>query len=187
MANPNRSQRKNPPAKNKPGSGARLFWTPRNIVIVVLAVIIVSGLVYNFFLRRSEPRFVKQGEVIFMHSGTKSEIKKIDVEVAATPAAQTQGLMFRSHMDDSQGMLFIFPVSEKHAFWMKNTLIPLDIIFIDSQGQIDTVYRNTVPLSERSLPSRRNVQFVVEVNGGFCDKYGIKERDLISYQVMNNK
>ena len=157
----------------------------RNVVIVGLVVVIVCILVYNLYIRRGEPQFVKQGEVTFIRSSDRAEIKKIDVEVASTPQTQTQGLMFRTHMEDTQGMLFLFPEATKHAFWMKNTMIPLDIVFIEPKGQIDTIYRKTTPLSERSLPSRKNIQFVAEVNGGLCDKMGVKEGDLISYQVLN--
>ena len=173
--------------KKKPVQSKKPFWTPRNIVIIILSFVIIAGLIYNFFIRKKEPQFVKQGEVTFMHYGTKEPIRKIDVEVASTGAQREQGLMYRSYMADSLGMLFIFPDAQRHAFWMKNTLIPLDIAFIDSKGQIDTIYRNATPLSERSLPARRNVQFVVETNGGFCDKNGIKEGDLISYQIINSK
>ena len=174
------------PANKKNGSAKAVKPIKyRNIVIVALVVIASCVLVYNLYIRKGEPQFVKQGEVSFLHSGNNAEIKKIDVEVASTPQTQTTGLMYRKHMEDTQGMLFLFPESTKHAFWMKNTLMPLDIIFIEPQGQIDTIYRNTTPLSERSLPSRKNVQFVVEVNAGFCDKNQIKEGDLISYKVLN--
>jgi len=182
----NKPGKKTIPANRKNGTTKTIPGIRyRNIVIVALVVVASCVLVYNLYIRKGEPQFVKQGEVTFMHSGSKAEIKKIDVEVASTPQTQTQGLMFRTHLEDTQGMLFLFPEATKHAFWMKNTLIPLDIIFIEPKGQIDTIYRNTTPLSERSLPSRKSIQFVVEVNGGFCDKNAIKEGDLINYQVLN--
>ena len=187
MSKQNKSKAGKQNLNNSANLPVKSFWNPRNIVIAVLVVVIIAGLVYNFFIRKTEPQFVKQGEVTFINNGTKAAIRKIDVELAITPDKQAQGLMYRSHMADSLGMLFIMPSVSKHAFWMKNTLIPLDIAFIDSIGRIDTIYRDAAPLSERSLPSRRRVQFVIEVNSGFCNKNGIKEGDLISYRVMNYK
>src|SRR5205085_10384280 len=154
-----KSNKKSDPVNRKNGT-AKIGTAHkyRNIVIIALVVIAACILVYNLYIRRGEPKFIKQGEVTFISSRNNAEIKKIDVEVASTPQTQTQGLMFRTHMEDAQGMLFLFPESSKHSFWMKNTLIPLDIIFIEPKGQIDTIYRNTTPLSERSLPSRKSIQ-----------------------------
>lgn len=149
----------------------------------MLVLVIALGAYLLFFKNPSEPKFVKQGDVTFFKNGTKAVIKKIDVEVANDPTTRTVGLMNRSKMEESNGMLFIFEYPDIHKFWMKNTLIPLDITFVDSLGFIDTIYRKTEPLSERTLPSRRKVQFVVETNGGFSDKFNIKEGDLISFNV----
>jgi len=149
-------------------------------------VILLSGfLIYYFVFRNSEPKFVKEGEVKFLKAVDKSLVKQIDVEVVTGIEEQKQGLMHRSQMEENNGMLFVYPNQSRLSFWMKNTLIPLDIIFIDSKGVIDTIYRKTTPHSETSLPARRNVQFVLEVNGGFSDRFGIKEGDLIEYQIIS--
>ena len=149
----------------------------------MLVLVIALGAYLLFFKNPSEPKFVKQGEVTFFKNGSKAMIKKIDVEVANDPTTRTVGLMNRSKMEESNGKLFIFEYPDIHKIWMKNTLIPLDITFVDSLGVIDTIYRKAEPLSERTLPSRRKVQFVVETNGGFSDKFNIKEGDLISFDV----
>ena len=91
--------------------------------------------------------------------------------------------MYRSKMDEDNGMLFIFEKDEMQSFWMKNTIIPLDILFIDSKGVIYTIHSNTVPYSEKPIPSKGKSQFVVEVNGGYCSRHGIKEGDLIEYKL----
>ena len=172
--------------KTKPGQKfvPKQVWNKKTGSLISMLVIVVAlGAYLLFFKSPSEPKFVKQGEVTFFKSGTKAVIKKIDVEVANNPATRTQGLMYRSKMDELNGMLFIFESPDIHKFWMKNTIIPLDIAFVDTLGVIDTIYRKTEPFSERSLPSRRKVQFVVETNGGFSDKYNIKEGDLISFDV----
>ncbi len=170
------NQGQKPPAKQA--------WSKKTAYIISMLVIVVAlGAYLLFFKKPSEPQFVKQGEVTFYKSGTKEVLKKIDVEVDNNPTTRTVGLMNRSKMDELNGMLFIFESPDIHRFWMKNTIIPLDITFIDSLGVIDTIYRKTEPLSEKNLPSRRKVQFVVETNGGFSDRNNIKEGDLVAFNT----
>lgn len=164
---------------------AKSFWSLKNTIILSVSVLIVASLVYYFFIRKTEPHFVKGGELTFIKAADKAPLKKIDIEVAITPESQVQGMMYRTHNEEADGMLFIMAESGMHKFWMKDTYIPLDIAFVDSIGVIDTIYRNAKPLSERSLPSRRRVQYVVETNGGFSDKFGIKEGDLMSFKLVN--
>lgn len=159
----------------------------KKYIVYVAAIILIIAAVYFLFIKKnsSEPQWVKNGEVTFINAQTRQVLAKIDVEAAITPAKRQQGLMFRSHMDENKGMLFIFEHEDFQSFWMKNTLIPLDIIFINSKGVINTIHKNTVPYSEKSLPSKARSQFVVEVNAGFCNKYGINEGDLIEYKLFN--
>ena len=125
--------------------------------------------------------FVKQGEVYFQDS-SKKFIKEIDVEIADNEEKRHIGLMFRDKMEENQGMLFIFPTEEQQAFYMKNTIIPLDIIFINSKKQIVKIHKYTTPYSEKDLLSGKPVLYVVEVNAGFTDKYNIKEGDYIDWR-----
>src|SRR3989344_2335385 len=74
--------------------------------------------------------------------------KTFEVEIADTSLERAQGLMFRAELKEYQGMLFIFPISEKHSFWMKNTFIPLDIIWIDENFEIVYIYENAQPCKE---------------------------------------
>ncbi len=128
-----------------------------------------------------EPQFVNQGELGFYRNG--KEIKKIDIEVADNEKKRMQGLMYRKSMDDGKGMLFIFQNSELQSFWMKNTLIPLDIMYVSEDKEIVKIYKNTTPLSEKSLPSGKKAKYVVEVAGGFCDRYGVTEGDKIDFTL----
>ncbi len=146
-------------------------------------IVIAAAAVYYFLIRKTEPQFENDGELTFLSSATRQPLKKINIEAAITPEQQVQGMMYRTHDDESDGMLFIMPESGMHKFWMKNTYIPLDIAFVDSLGVIDTIYRNAKPLSEQSLPSRRRIQYVVETNGGFSSKFGVKEGDLMSFKL----
>lgn len=129
----------------------------------------------------SKIQFKKQGEVYFQDSA-KTLIKKIDVEIAETDETRHLGLMYRENMQEDQGMLFIFPVEEYQSFYMKNTIMPLDIMFVNSKKQIVKIHKNTTPYSEKSLPSFNPAVYVVEVNAGFSDKFGIKEGSYIDWR-----
>jgi len=128
-----------------------------------------------------EPRFTKEGELTFLSKTGRKKIIKIDIEIADNDYERTQGLMHRQILPDNAGMLFIFERSEPRSFWMRNTYIPLDIIFADGNRQIVTIQKNTKPLSYAQIPSKRNSKYVVEVNAGFCNKYGIAVGDYISF------
>jgi len=125
--------------------------------------------------------FKKQGEVFFQDS-LKNLIKKVDVEIADSDAARHLGLMFREGMQEGEGMLFIFPKEEVQSFYMKNTVLPLDIIFVNASKKIVKIHSNTEPFSEKSLPSVKPALYVVEVNAGFTTKFGIKEGSQIDWR-----
>ncbi|MEL6264943.1 MAG: DUF192 domain-containing protein [Pseudomonadota bacterium] len=95
------------------------------------------------------------------------------VELALTPEEQARGLMFRQSMPADAGMLFVFDTPRQASFWMKNTFIPLDIIFVDGEGRVLNVAANTVPFSEASVLSEGIASAVLEVNAGQARKHGI--------------
>lgn len=161
------------------------FFSQRNVIIIVLVLAVITASYFLFFKTKlsNEPQWVKEGEVTFLNKDTKQQLAKIEVEVANNPTDRMQGLMYRSEMDENNGMLFIFDNMEMQSFWMKNTIISLDILFIDNKGVINTIHRNTTPYSEASLPSKLQSQFVVEVNAGYCKKHNINEGDLIEYKI----
>ena len=132
----------------------------------------------------TEPQFKKEGELVFLDKETKREIKKIDIEIAEKSLERQQGLMYRKSMPDSVGMLFIFEREELQSFWMKDTYISLDILYVSEENEILTIYRNTKPHSEESLYSYKNSKYVVEVIGGFCDNYKIEEGDFIRFEEL---
>jgi len=98
---------------------------------------------------------------------------RVALEVAATPEAQRQGLMYRTSLPDDHGMLFLFPADADHEFWMKNTLIPLDMLFITADGRIAGIRENTTPLSTVPLGIGRPSRHVLEVPGGYAARRGI--------------
>lgn len=128
-----------------------------------------------------EPQFKKEGELEFLKKDEKTVISKIDIEIADNTPERMQGLMYRKLMDENKGMLFLFQEYEQQGFYMRNTIIPLDIIFLDSSKQIIKIHKNTIPFSETTLPSGKPSMYVVEVNAGYTDKYGIKDGDKIKF------
>jgi len=127
------------------------------------------------------PAFRKDAELVFV-SAKGVTLARIDVEIAERATDRMRGLMFREQMDESQGMLFVFPVEEPLSFWMKDTPLPLDIIFLGADRTIVTIRENTVPFSETSVPSDRPAQYVVEVNAGFAARHRLAPGDRVFWQ-----
>ena len=100
---------------------------------------------------------------------------RFTVEVADDRDERAQGLMHRESMPSSAGMLFVYEQPRTARFWMKNTLIPLDIIFADKTGTVRRVHHNAVPLSEKLIPGGSGIQYVLEINGGMAEALNISE------------
>ena len=115
-------------------------------------------------------------------SGDKSHV--FQVEVMKTPEGRAKGLMFRQHMADDRGMLFDFEREEPVAMWMRNTYIPLDMLFIRANGVVHRVHERAQPLDETTIPAGAPVRFVLELNGGTAAKLGIKAGDRIRHPLM---
>ena len=98
---------------------------------------------------------------------------KFNVEVADTPEARAEGLMFRESMPASSGMLFVYERPEHATFWMKNTLIPLDMIFFDFKGQVTSIHRDAIPHDTSLIDGGREVTAALEVNAGVASRLGI--------------
>jgi uncharacterized protein len=105
----------------------------------------------------------------------------VAVEVASTGPQREVGLMFRKHLDDNAGMIFVFPNEAPRNFWMHNTPIPLDMIFADAKGVVTGIVANAEPFSDKLLGVEGNSEYVLEVNGGFCAKNGIKPGDKMNF------
>lgn len=105
----------------------------------------------------------------------------VRVELATTPAERELGLMYRNHLNADAGMLFIFPAPDHLTFWMRNTEIPLDMIFADSSGRIVGVVANAEPYSDDSLGPKADARYVLEVNGGFCAAHHVSEGDRMRF------
>jgi len=106
------------------------------------------------------------------------------VEIADTPEKRNQGLMYRENLDEDRGMLFIFEKEEIYSFWMKNTLIPLDIIWLNENKEVVFIVKNAQPCEEENCPSikpDKEARYVLEINAGLVDKIGLKTGNYLTF------
>ena len=169
------------------------------VIVVILALIIIISSLVIFVnpvkknIRKPvtnmseqpvavpKPVFRKDGELRFIDSKTNDILATINIEVADSDAEREQGLMYRESMAENEGMLFLMGAEALQSFWMKNTIISLDILYADSDRRIVSIHKNCKPYSLDQIPSGQPASYVVEVNAGYCDKYGIEPGDLISF------
>ena len=118
---------------------------------------------------------------------SKGGVHVFTVEIADTEAAREKGLMYRKSLPPGQGMLFDFHSDQPVRFWMKNTYIPLDMIFIRSDGRILNIAENTTPMSENEVPSAGPVQAVLEVRGGTARELGIAPGDRVANPIFRSR
>jgi uncharacterized membrane protein (UPF0127 family) len=126
-------------------------------------------------------------ELQTLEIASKTGVHAFQVEMAITPEEKEHGLMFRRELPEGQGMLFDFQFDQNVAFWMKNTYIPLDMLFIRADGRILRIAENTEPLSERNIPSGGPVRAVLEVIGGTAKKLGISPGDRVGGSIFNSR
>ena len=107
------------------------------------------------------------------------------VEIADDPAERTQGLMHRESLPASRGMLFLYEGPHHASFWMRNTLIPLDMIFVDPAGRVTRVHENAVPLDETPIDGGPGVLAVLEINGGLAGRLGIDEGSELRHPALD--
>jgi uncharacterized protein len=117
---------------------------------------------------------------------TASGRHKFTVEVATTPAQLEQGLMFRRHLAADAGMIFDFGTPTMAAMWMKNTLIPLDMLFVDAKGRIVNIHERAVPGSLEPIGATAPVRAVIELNGGTAARLAIKPGDPVIFPMFGD-
>lgn len=121
-----------------------------------------------------EPLFVQEGVLEFHSPGNApASLLRLNIEIAQDQLERTEGLMWRKKMGENEGMLFVFDFEEPQSFWMRNTYIPLDIIYINEKFEVVTVLRDVPVLNDVSRPSVKPAKYVVEVNAGIAEKHAI--------------
>ena len=124
-------------------------------------------------------------DLLYIKKSDKSKVS-LNVEIADTHYKREKGLMRRQYMPKNNGMLFVFDNKDIVNFWMKDTYIPLDILFITEKGVISKIVKNTTPLSLESISSDVRVIAVLEINAMLSDELLIKENDIVIHPYFNN-
>jgi uncharacterized membrane protein (UPF0127 family) len=118
---------------------------------------------------------------------TASGDHSFNIEVMVTNQERALGLMFRRSLPENSGMLFIYDPPQPATMWMKNTLIPLDMVFISADGRVHRIEENAEPFSEALIPSDGDIVAVLELNGGEADKIGLTRGDKVIYPGLARK
>jgi uncharacterized protein len=142
--------------------------------VVVIVAFILTG------VTTPAARALETFPVASLTIETKAGAQKISVEVATTPKQYAQGLMYRREMASDAGMVFVYQRAGKVSMWMKNTLIPLDMVFIDDSGKITKIVERTTPMSLDIISSGGPVRGVLELNGGTTSRLGVKAGDRVT-------
>ena len=132
-----------------------------------------------------EVSFTKEGELTLKKATNDSIVATLDIEFANTEYETQTGLMYRRAMQDDRGMLFIFENEIRRSFYMKNTEFALDIIFVNSDHEIVSIQKNTKPFDKSSLPSDAPAKYVLEINAGLSDQWGLEVGDLIEFSKLS--
>lgn len=121
-----------------------------------------------------EPKFRHEGFLAVRDSSSGDTLAQFAIEFADSPEEIMYGMMYRKSMADSMGMLFLMPEERPQSFYMKNTYVSLDIIYINRAQRIVSIQARAEPLSERSLPSGKPAAYVLEIRGGLAEERGIR-------------
>jgi uncharacterized membrane protein (UPF0127 family) len=146
-------------------------------VVRIFSAFFLAALITGAVSCRAQPRVV-----IATQSGKELAVT---VEVADTPAKRELGLQFRRQLDEDGGMIFLFPSESELSFWMKNTPVSLDIIFINAGRKIVGIAPRTIPFSTDSLSVQSPSRFVLEVNGGFAERHGVTVGDAVRFEGIS--
>lgn len=150
------------------------------MLLRILSIVLISALLsaQNYETSDLDEAFQRTTLVI---SSSANACYVFDVYVASNQAQQRRGLMFVRNLPDFTGMLFIYDRPARLSMWMKNTYIPLDILFISTTGDIANIVRDTVPLSLDSIAAIEPVNFVLELNAGVTEKLGIDDNSQVIF------
>lgn len=148
----------------------------KTIIRIIIGIVVLAFIVTSFLsCSRSSTKKLK------IQKANSKENLVLKVEIADDDQERMRGLMFRKEMGEKEGMLFIFDHDSAVPFWMKNTYLALDIIFISSQKEIVDIIQNAQPLSEELIRPNAPYRWALEVNGGFAKKYNIETGDRVMF------
>lgn len=157
----------------------------------IVTIVVGTGLFYSSCTETQkknkvltkEIKFTKEGEITLKKRVSDSILAELDLEIAETDYETQTGLMYRHSMNDKQAMLFIFKEEELRSFYMKNTEFALDIIFINSKKEIVSIKKNAKPFDKTSLSFNAPAMYVLEINAGLSDTWGLEIGDVLEWTV----
>lgn len=149
-------------------------------ILIFTMVMLLSVLPRSFAWAERDIQALQETCAPFVIHKENGDMINLSLELAISPEASARGLMFREVLAPEGGMIFVFPAPQPASFWMKNTLIPLDMLFVAGDGTIMHIHENAVPLSLESVSSPYVVSYVVELNGGTAKRLGIKRGDYLT-------
>jgi len=154
------------------------------VLLIVAALAVYLSLPQATFAQGGQAMLLPVDPVPLIAETAQGE-KKFTIEVADDQSERSNGLMFRRTMDDTHGMLFVFEQTQPVGFWMKNTPMPLDLLFIGQDGKVRDILPG-VPFSEAVISPGEPVRFVLEFKAGTAEKFGIKDGDMLIHPAINH-
>ncbi len=152
--------------------------------IVVLTVFFLAGFTASGAAQEGLAVFGRDSLVIRTEAGAEH---RFEVELALSPSQQSQGLMYRPSLAGDAGMLFVYRPSRSVRMWMRNTAIPLDMLFVSESGEIVKIVERTVPFSLAIIASGRPVSGVLEINGGTASRLGLRPGDQVLHSAFDQE
>ena len=150
---------------------------------LVLQILLLAPVFTSGAARAAHPQSLRTEPLDIV---TRYGVRHFTVEIADTDATRETGLMYRKRLAANHGMLFDFKVSQDVSFWMKNTWIPLDMIFIGADGRIVSITANANPMSETPIPSGGSILGVLEIQGGRAAKVGAEPGDRVLERIFRH-
>lgn len=148
---------------------------------MLLAALLAPAAMAQPGVDRPQPKLREEPLVIIGRDGTRHEFR---VEMAVRPEDQTVGMMFRTAMQPNEGMLFDWGQPRESAMWMRNTLIPLDMVFIAADGRVHRIHERAVPQSLATIESRGPVRATLELQGGTAERLNLRVGDRVEHRIF---
>lgn len=162
----------------------RSFWPVKLVALLCMLFVAMAHISSSLVNAQGMPMILPVDPVPLVIEASSGE-KKFTIEVADNDAKRSAGLMFRTSMGDQHGMLFVFERTQRVAFWMKNTPMPLDLIFISEKGQIAAIMQGE-PFSTASIAPDAEVRFVLELKSGTSQSQGIAVGDYTRHPLIDS-
>lgn len=158
----------------------------RNLTILLLSILFFGDFSVATAGQRHPISGMKVENLSIVRGQAEQEVVTYLVEMAVTPTESQKGFMFRRQIPEKTGMLFVFSEPQVARFWMKNTFVPLDLIFIDQSGCILKIHPNAIPQDLTTISSDSIIKAVLEIHGGEAEKLNIRQYDRVLHRIFRH-